>query len=507
MILSEERKIRKKLKDDFTHFAHKCLVIRTKEEGNKYFGLNSAQHIIHSKIENQLKETGKVRAIILKGRQQGMSTYIQARFFWKVIHRFGVRAFILTHDYDATNNLFDMVQRFYDNCHHLIKPSIGSRNAKEFFFDKLDSGYKIGTAGNKAVGRSSTIQYFHGSEVAFWPNASDHAKGILQAIPDAAGTEFVLESTANGVGNYFYSQWEMAINGESELQPIFIPWTLQPEYTKPVSKEFDLTDYEKDLMLTYELSFEQMSWRKSKINELSSSGEDGAECFKQEYPLCPEEAFVTSGLNAIVPSEYVMKAMKNSNVVPYGPLVMGVDPAWSGQDRLAIVFRQGRVVFGIETHNYTPDVMDIVGKIYVLIQKHTPDMVFIDTTGGFGAGIVDRLREMGCDNVKGVNSCQKALDEEHYINKKAEMWLLMKKWFIENEVQIPNSDALHKDICSPCFGKRDSRGRSSIEDKDSLKKRGVRSPDLADALALTFAFPVRNTSGDFSKIINPNITI
>lgn len=107
-----------------------------------------------------------------------------------------------------------MAQRYHDNCPDEFKPHTGASNANELIFDLLDSGYKIGTAGNKAVGRSSTIQLFHGSEVAYWPNAEQHAAGILQAVPSEPGTEVWLESTANGENDYFHQQWRMAVSGE-----------------------------------------------------------------------------------------------------------------------------------------------------------------------------------------------------------------------------------------------------------------------------------------------------
>jgi len=208
-----ERAIRQRLKDDFLHYAARCLKIRTKAGRVEPFQLNEAQRYIHGRVEEQRARTGKVRAIILKGRQQGCSTYVEGRFYWRVSHSKGVRAFILTHEEEATNNLFELADRYHENCPDLVKPMTGASNAKELYFNKLDSGYKVGTAGNKAVGRSSTIQLFHGSEVGFWPNAQSHAAGILQAIPDEPGTEVWLESTANGIGNYYHQQWQAAESG------------------------------------------------------------------------------------------------------------------------------------------------------------------------------------------------------------------------------------------------------------------------------------------------------
>lgn len=174
-----EKQRRKRLKEDFPFYAKNALSIRTKDTGVVRFELNKSQLYIHEKIEAQRSLTGKVRAIILKGRQQGSSTYVEGRFMWRTTHAKGVRAYILTHEDEATQTLFDMAKRYYEHLPVFIKPSTSSSNAKELLFKRLDSGYKVGTAGNKSVGRSQTNQFFHGSEVAYWPNAAEHAKGVL----------------------------------------------------------------------------------------------------------------------------------------------------------------------------------------------------------------------------------------------------------------------------------------------------------------------------------------
>jgi hypothetical protein len=221
-----EREIRQRLKNDFTHYASKCLKVRTKEGKIVPFEINRAQKHILAKINQQLKETGKVRAIVLKGRQQGCSTFIEGLFYWLVTHAFGVRAFILTHEEEATNNLFEMAKRYHDNCPDVVKPAIKASNSKELLFSELDSGYKLGTAGNKSVGRSSTIQYLHASEAAFYKHADEHAKGIMQTVPNAPGTYIFIESTANGVGNWFHSQWQQAESGLSEFYSYLHPMVL-----------------------------------------------------------------------------------------------------------------------------------------------------------------------------------------------------------------------------------------------------------------------------------------
>ena len=361
-ISDKERAIRQRLKDDFAHFAAKCLKIRSKEGKIEPFLLNKAQKYIHHRIEKQRTQTGKVRALVLKGRQQGCSTYVGARYYHQVIHRFGTQAFILTHALDATNNLYKMAQRYYENTPGLIKPEVTTSNAKELIFGKLDSGYKLGTAENQSVGRSATIQLLHGSEVAFWNHASEHAKGIFQAVPNATGTEIILESTANGVGNFFHQQWQKAEAGESEYIAIFVPWFWQDEYQFEPNEGFEPAIDEAELMRQYGLTINQIAWRRNKIVELSVNGTDGIKSFMQEYPCNSAEAFQLTGEDSYVSNELVLRARKTGQIDDYGHLVIGVDPARFGADRSAIIRRKGRKAFGLETY-VKKDTMEIVGIV------------------------------------------------------------------------------------------------------------------------------------------------
>ena len=140
---NEERNIRLTLQNDFIHYARKCLMIRTKDGAIKNLVLNKAQNYIHEKLEEQKRRTGKVRALILKGRQQGCSTLVGARFYHITTHNFGTQAFILTHALDATNNLFKMAQRFHEHTPGIVQPSVTTNNTKALIFGELDSGYKV----------------------------------------------------------------------------------------------------------------------------------------------------------------------------------------------------------------------------------------------------------------------------------------------------------------------------------------------------------------------------
>lgn len=494
-----EFKIRKRLHDDLEHYALKCLKIRTKSGAIEPFVFNKAQRYIHERLEQQLKDTGKVRALILKSRQQGSSTYIGARLYHKATYNKGHQAFILTHSLEATNNLFKMAKRFYEHTPLAVRPDVSTSNAKELVFGGLDSGYKLGTAENKNVGRSSTIQLAHLSECAFWNNAADHALGIMQAIPSSPGTEVIMESTPNGVGNYFHQQWQLAESGVSDFIPIFIPWSWQEEYTKPIVDVFNRTIEEDELKELYNLTDEQLNWRRSKIIELSVNGADGVSAFKQEYSLNAIEAFRLTGEDSFIPSDMVMRARK-ARLEKYGPLLLACDPARFGDDRTGIIRRQGRVAFGLESYS-KKDTMEIVGILRNIILEEKPAKVFIDV-GGLGAGIVDRLREMFGDLIVGVNAGSSPLDARKYANKRAEMWALCKEWLNdEGGAQIPDSDSLHADLCGIRY-KVDSNSRLVMEQKAEMKKRGVRSPDESDSLCLTFAMPISAYSGRQSRVLD-----
>lgn len=479
--MPSDLEITRRLRDDFTYYSPRALRIRTKSGAIEKFRLNRAQQYLHDRVEEQRAATGKVRALVLKGRQQGISTYIEGRFYWKVTHRNGVQAFILTHEQQATDNLFKMVARYHDHCPAVIKPQTHASNAKELVFGNLDSGYKLGTAGTKGTGRSATIQYFHGSEAAFWPHADEHAAGVMQAIPSTEGTEVFLESTANGTGNYFHRMWQQAEAGLSEYIAVFIPWFWQPEY-RLASDDFHPTEEEAEYGTNYGLDAQQLAWMRGKVAEFN--GDRGL--FDQEYPATAAIAFQYSKTDSLIPADAIIKARRCKIENPEGAIVAGLDPARFGDDRTALVIRKGRKVIHMQTWS-GKDTMEVVGFLVKAKQEFNIDMAFIDV-GGLGAGVVDRLRELGHrDWTRPVNSGEKPSSSDYY-NKRAEMWGLMKEWLLEPPVQLPDSDELQADLMAPGYT-YDSHTRLKLESKDDIKKRGLRSPDLGDALAQTFAFP------------------
>jgi len=226
-----------------------------------------------------------------------------------------------------SSNLFEIVKRFHDGMPAEIKPSVSTANAESLLFDRLDSGYVVTEATGEGTGRSATAQLLHASETAFWTDLPLQMAALMQTVADIDGTEIILESTANGY-NDFHTLWRKAEAGESEFLPVFLPWSLDAGYSREVGPEFQIAADESKLVDTYGLSKEQLAWRRAKIAQLGS-----AEYFAQEYPLNSSEAFISASFDSFIRPETVIRARKEKVEDPYGPLVIGVDPAGMGPDR------------------------------------------------------------------------------------------------------------------------------------------------------------------------------
>lgn len=474
----------RRLSENLEVYGAYCLKVSDKSGATVPFVWNAAQQHLHARLEEQLERTGKVRALVLKGRQMGISTYAAARFYHKTTMHFGRRTLIVAHQQKSTNNLFDMVKRFHR--HNPLPVSTANSNAIELVFDKLDSKYSLATAGTEDVARGTTAQLAHLSEFAFWTNGQKHMAGLGNTVPDVAGSEIIIESTANGLGNAFHQMWKSAEAGIGEYIAVFLPWFSQAEYRAPLEDDFARTSEEVDLSRIYGLDDEQLQWRRNKI---SSYGQGFEWLFFQEYPNCAAEAFQSSTVNPLISPSHVMAAVNSKYLDMNAPLIIGCDPAGDGvndADRTAIAFRRGRVVFRLEYHSAL-NTMQIAGKLAEYWTEFSPDAVFVDK-GGLGAGVYDRLIELNYP-VIGVNNASRASDAERYENKRAECWWTMKAWFTDAPCRIPNNAALISDLTAP-QPKLSSNGRKLLEKKEDMKKRQVRSPDGADAVALTFAEPV-----------------
>lgn len=210
----------------------------------------------------------------------------------------------------------------------------------------------------------------------------------------------------------------------------------------------------------------------------------------QEY-LCSFEAEVDE---QFIPTELVAQAQIQDAFSTIGdPMIIGVDVARFGDDKTVIYPRRGRDARTMPFETYTKlDTMQVAARVAEAINRYNPDQVFIDE-GSMGAGVVDRLQHLGFDQVLGVNfgaASDRPINDKGALakNKRAEMWGSLREW-LKGPAALPNDDSLAFELLAPMYS-YDPNNAIVLEKKEDMKKRGVASPDIADALALTFAYPV-----------------
>ncbi len=303
-------------------FIERCLSIKTKDQQTVLLHLNTAQSLIYNRIKKLRALRKPIRMIILKARQEGVSTLCEGLIFERTARFENTNSLIVAHEPESTDAIFAMSKLFYDLLPTWAKPMRRYDNKKQMVFENpeektrtadpgLRSRMVIATADKVKVGRGLTLHNFHGSEVAFWKNAKDLMLSVLQAIPNLPNTSVFLESTANGFGGdgeYFYRTVQDALAGKSEFELIFLPWHLMSEYSLAFTSDKEkikfsetLDEYERGHKAKAKLTLEQLNWRRWAIQNLCGGDVDK---FKQEYPATIEEAFVASS-KAVIPKQYV----------------------------------------------------------------------------------------------------------------------------------------------------------------------------------------------------------
>ena len=230
-----------------------------------------------------------------------------------------------------------------------------------------------------------------------------------------------------------------------------------------------------------------------------------------DNPFCPEEikylaekcrneapedfehiwmgAPVYAGSHKLIDAKTVREAIRTELYNSSSPLIIGIDVARFGDDRSVFCFRRGRLCVEFKSFDKFDNVA-VANQATYYIREHNPARVFIDA-GGVGGGVVDILNDRGFKKiVRAVMFGAKALADERYHNRRAEMWDELRQWLQSvPAVKIPDDENLCAELTA-VNKKYDSRGRLQLEEKDEIKRRLGRSPDMADALALTFAEPV-----------------
>ena len=271
-------------------------------------------------IEAKIKEKQPIRIRVLKARQMGFSTLISALGFWWAAMNENSAYAVVAHKETSASSIFEKNKIFYDNLPAPLRPRTNRFNSERISFniDGADSYASVGglrskiffgTAGGGELFRGETILFLHKSEIAFWEDKHGILKKSLNAtVPYSAFSAIIEETTANGY-NEFKDSWDRSMRGEDDYVPLFVGWNEMPDYRAKVSKDFVMTEKELQLQFDYDLTDEQIYWRRIKIN----NDYDGNELwFQQEYPLTPEEAFIASG-QGVFDSETIKEGYRLSS--------------------------------------------------------------------------------------------------------------------------------------------------------------------------------------------------
>ena len=247
------------------------------------------------------------RDLICKPRQLGFTTVICALFFADTVLRPHTTSVMIAHEAQSTERIFEIVHLFWQLLPAPERERIGRAkysNRREYYWPAIGSRFFVGTAGALTFGRGATIQNLHCSEFAFWPEPAEALLAALEAVPDDG--RVVIESTANGMGNYFHDLWTQALEGRGRFKPQFYTWFEDPSYVAAVSDsertawtwhlrhrqadagENALTPQEVALIDRHGLRLEQIKWARLKRADLR-------EKFDQEYPTDPVSCFLASG--------------------------------------------------------------------------------------------------------------------------------------------------------------------------------------------------------------------
>ena len=319
-----ELELKEKAVKDYHTFSSEYLWI-TDKKGQKVKLIQNAAQVRLESVMQEMREQGKPpRVIILKARQEGISTDTEGRMTFDTTTKENKNGLVVAHRSDSTSALFSKTKYFTDNLDESVKPLMKASNATELLFDKpthysgdkkgLNGKIKVQTAGKSGIGRSDTYSYVHLSEFAFWEGSGDNSPdkqliGIMQSVPDELDTWVIIESTANGI-NEFKAEWDKAVNGESSFYPLFLPWYEHEEYIKPVNDEEyfkeQMSEYEQWLYRDLNLPIERVAWWRWAVKH--KCGGD-INLMKQENPTTAEEAFIFSG-TPVFDNDKVMRRIK-----------------------------------------------------------------------------------------------------------------------------------------------------------------------------------------------------
>jgi len=259
--------------------------------------LRSAQMEMLEIVQDYMYRDEPLLWLIPKARRQGVSTIIEAIIYCLTSQKPNLNATIIADEIKNSTNIFEMTKLYHNKLPDLVKHPLKKSNAKELAFDGMDSLINIDTANKVNIGRSWEYIFIHLSEISFFGNtASSIMLGIMQTVPEDMFAMVVLESTGNGIGEYFYDKVMASLAGQNDFQVFFIAWFKHPDYVKDVPENIEFEYYEDHSIFGKEVAVskmlialglpdirERMYWRRWAIK---NKCDNDLKKFKQEYPAC-----------------------------------------------------------------------------------------------------------------------------------------------------------------------------------------------------------------------------
>lgn len=292
--------------DNPRKFIEEFIYITTKDGKFVKMKLNKPQDRLMKIIEKKLEENAPIRIRVLKSRQMGFSTLISALgFWWAAMHENSSYA-VVAHKESSASAIFEKNKIFFDNLPKVMRPRVNRFNSERISFNVdgtsdydtvggLRSKIFFGTAGGGELFRGETILFMHKSECAFYIDPDGILKKSLNAtVPYTPFSCIIEETTANGY-NEWKDSWDRSVRGEDDYVPLFVGWNEMEEYSMKPKEGWKMSEKDLKYQLENDLTDAQMYWRRFKIENDYDGNE---QWFMQEYPLTPEEAFISSGLSA-----------------------------------------------------------------------------------------------------------------------------------------------------------------------------------------------------------------
>lgn len=293
----------------------KLFYVTDKDGKTSPFKLNGVQKKLLKELSGQ--------DLVLKSRQQGISTFFLAYGALLFLTVENIKCVVIAHEAGVTTRLFDRVKSFLESVKHnypgALPYELKYNSRRELVNVKNNATFYIGTAGQRAFGHGDTINFLHISEFSRYQQPDTLLSGLLQAVPK--GGQIYIETTANGY-NYFYQLWGNTRDGKTSYTNHFLPWYDTIEYALPVPNGFEVSSDETEIAKKFNLSKEQLVWRRWKIEQLNGDMDK----FNESFPATPTDAFINSGnsvwSNTLL-SSYMLKTQKplgTGDIIGYNPL-------------------------------------------------------------------------------------------------------------------------------------------------------------------------------------------